>query len=75
MDYDDLDPYHTVDLFVGVRDEAGRWDAGIFARNLFDEDEKIRAQAPGLHRREPTGYQGFDLVAPRLLGARMSWNF
>ena len=75
MDIDDLDPYQTVDLFLGVRSESGQWDVGLFARNLFDEDEVIRAAAPGLHRRQPTGYQAVDVVPQRLVGVRATYQF
>ena len=70
-----LDAYQTVDLFLGIRSESQAWDVGIFARNLFDEDQIIRGNSPGLHCREPTGYQAVDVVAPRLVGVRPSYNF
>ena len=71
----DLDAYQTVDLFLGVRDAAQSWDVSLFARNLFDEDEIIRAASLGLHRQEPTGYQAVDAAAPRLVGIRATYNF
>lgn len=74
-DIDDLDAYQTVDLFLGVRDDAQTWDVGLFARNLFDEDEIVRAASAGLHRQQPTGYQAVDVVAPRLVGVRVSYSF
>lgn len=74
-DIDDLDAYQTVDLFLGVRDESHAWDIGLFARNLFDEDEIVRGASAGLHRQQPTGYQAIDVVAPRLVGVRASYNF
>jgi iron complex outermembrane receptor protein len=75
VDIDDLDAYQTVDLYVGVRSESRQWDVGVFARNLFDEDEIIRAGAPGLHRRLPTGYQAVDVVPQRLIGLKATYNF
>jgi iron complex outermembrane receptor protein len=74
-DIDDLDAYQTVDLFLGVRAQSGTWDVGLFARNLFDEEEIIRAGAPGLHRKQPTGYQAVDVVPQRLVGLKASYNF
>jgi outer membrane receptor protein involved in Fe transport len=75
VDIDDLDAYQTVDLYVGVRSDSRQWDVGVFARNLFDEDEIIRAGAPGLHRRQPTGYQAVDVVPQRLIGLKATYNF
>ena len=70
-----LDAYQTVDLFLGVRSESREWDVSLFARNLFDEDEIIRAAAPGLHRRQPTGYQTVDVVPQRLVGVKATYRF
>lgn len=75
VDIDDLEPYHVFDLFMGIRASSQQWDVSIFARNLFDEDEIIRGSSLGLHRGLPTGYQAVDVVAPRLIGLRASYNF
>ena len=75
VDIENLDAYQTVDLFLGIRSESRSWDVSIFARNLFDEDEIVRGNSPGLHRREPTGYQAVDVVPPRILGVKASYNF
>jgi iron complex outermembrane recepter protein len=75
VDIDGLDAYQTLDLFLGIRAESQQWDIGLFARNLFDEDQIIRGNAPGLHRQEPTGYQAVDVVSPRLIGLTASYNF
>jgi len=71
----DLNAYQTVDLFLGVRSESRTWDVSLFARNLFDEEEIIRAAAPGLHRKQPTGYQAVDMVPQRLVGIRATYQF
>jgi len=70
-----LDAYHTVDLYLGLRAASNQWDINLFARNLFNEEEIIRATAIGLHRRQPTGYQSIDVVAQRLVGIKASYNF
>jgi iron complex outermembrane receptor protein len=70
-----LDAYQTIDLYLGIRSESRQWDIGLFARNLFDEEEIIRATAPGLHRRQPTGYQPIDVVSQRLVGIKASYQF
>lgn len=74
-DIGNLDSYQTVDLYLGVRSESRQWDIGLFARNLFDEEEIVRATAPGLHRRQPTGYQSIDVVPQRLVGITASYQF
>jgi len=74
-DIDNLGAYQVFDLFVGIRSASHQWDVNIFARNLFDEDKIIRASSPGLHRRQPTGYQSVDVVAPRLIGLSARFNF
>jgi len=70
-----LDAYQTLDLYLGVRSDSRTWDVGLFARNLFDEEEIVRATAPGLHRRTPTGYQAIDVVPQRLIGLKASYRF
>lgn len=70
-----LDAYHTVNLFLGVRSNTNQWDVNVFAQNLFNEEEIIRATAIGLHRKRPTGYQSIDVVPQRLLGIKASYHF
>ncbi len=38
MFYQEFDSYSVFNLFTGVRDEAGKWDVNVWAKNLFDED-------------------------------------
>lgn len=75
MDIGVLDSYQTVDLYLGMRSESREWDAGFFVRNLFDEEEIVRATAPGLHRKQPTGYQSIDVVPQQTMGFKVSYNF
>ena len=75
MDIGTLDAYHTLDVYLGIRSESRAWDASLFVRNLFDEEEIIRATAPGLHRKLPTGYQAIDVVGQQLVGFKVSYNF
>lgn len=75
VDIDGLDPYQTFDLYLGVRDVSGRWDVGLFARNVFDEDEIIRGESPTTVRRQPTGYQLVDVVPERAIGLNASYHF
>jgi outer membrane receptor for monomeric catechols len=75
VDIDGLDPYQTFDLYLGLRDVSGRWDVGLFARNVFDEDEIIRGESPTTVRRQPTGYQLVDVVPERAIGLNASYHF
>ena len=75
-DIDDVDPYHIVNLYLGVREE--QWNVELYATNLFDE-EALRAgggtEATPLLRREPTGYGQRFLVAGRRIGLAASYRW
>jgi iron complex outermembrane receptor protein len=75
-DLDGVDPYHIVNLYLGVR--AQQWNLELFARNLFDE-EALRAgggtSATQQVRREPTGYGTRYLVAGRRIGVSASYRW
>lgn len=75
MDIGTLDAYQTIDLYLGIRSDSRQWDIGLFVRNLFDEEEIIRAAAPGLHRKQLTGYQAVDVVPQRLVGLKATYQF
>lgn len=75
LDISDLDPYQTIDLYLGIRSDSRQWDLSLFARNLFDEEEIIRGTPIGLHRRLPTGYQAVDVVPQRVLGLKAAYRF
>ena len=72
----DVDPYQTVNLYLGVREE--QWNVELFATNLFDE-EALRAgggtEATPLVRQEPTGYGQRFPVAGRRVGVSASYRF
>jgi len=70
-----LDSYQTFDVYLGARSESRTWDVGLFARNIFDEEEIVRANPAGVHRRQLTGYQAVDLVPQRLLGLKATFRF
>lgn len=73
-DVNDVDPYHIVNLYLGVREE--QWNVELFATNLFDE-EAVRGatEATPLLRREPTGYGQRFLVAGRRIGLAASYRW
>ena len=72
----DVDPYHTVNLYLGVREE--QWNVELFTTNLFDE-EALRAgggtEATPLVRQQPTGYGQRFPVAGRRVGVSASYRF
>ena len=75
-DIDNVDPYHMVNMYLGVREE--QWNVELFATNLFDE-EALRAgggtEATALVRREPTGYGLRFLVPGRRIGVSASYRW
>jgi iron complex outermembrane receptor protein len=75
-DLDDVDPYHIVNLYLGVRVE--HWDVELFSTNVFDE-EALRGgggtEATPLVRQEPTGYGWRFPVAGRRIGVSASYRF
>jgi iron complex outermembrane receptor protein len=68
----DLDPYHNVHLYLGVR--AEQWNVELFARNLFDE-EALRGgnTSTAQVRRRSTGYGTRYLVPGRRIGVTASY--
>lgn len=41
---EDLDSYATLDVFFGLRSEAGTWDANLWVKNLFDASAELKTQ-------------------------------
>jgi iron complex outermembrane receptor protein len=70
----DLDAYHIVNLYLGVRAEG--WNVELFARNLFDE-EALRGGAENTSqvRRRPTGYGTRYVIPGRRIGLTASYRW
>ncbi len=79
------DSYGLINLFLGVRDNGGNWDIGLFARNLTNTEKllgqgttdiatpPIAQSALGLAR--SSGYRSVTVTPRRELGVtlRMDW--
>lgn len=56
---DDVDAYNILNLYTGVRDPEGTWEAMLYGKNILDTEEVISREAnPG-----SLSYTGVDAVA------------
>lgn len=69
------DSYGIVNLFIGVRDAGGSWEASVWANNLFDKDAEITKTAEEVMNGIGTGYRQADIIAERTLGFTARYNF
>jgi len=67
--------YATLNLFVGVRDNAGTWEASVFANNLFDRDAETTKTAEEVMNGMDTGYRQADIIPERTFGLTARYNF
>jgi outer membrane receptor protein involved in Fe transport len=67
--------YGLFNLFVGVRDVAGVWEASLWASNLFDKEAELTKTAGEVEGGEFTGYRQADIVSPRAIGLTARYNF
>jgi iron complex outermembrane receptor protein len=73
-DLGDLDTYHTLDAFLGIRTE--KWNVELFASNLFDEEAIVTGSAntaPVANR--PTGYATRYPIPSRRIGLSASYRW
>ena len=66
--------YGLVNLQLGVRSDSGRWEAGLWARNLLDKNyfTALNAPAGGVFG---TGYVVGTVGDPRTFGATLKLSF
>jgi iron complex outermembrane receptor protein len=78
--------YSLVNVYGGVREHTGRWDVGLFVRNLFDTREALIQGASdiatptdspvaGLGIGSSTGYRAVNLTERREVGATARYSF
>jgi outer membrane receptor protein involved in Fe transport len=67
--------YATLNLFMGVRDNAGTWEASVFANNLFDRDAETTKTAEEVMNGMDTGYRQADIIPERTFGLTARYNF
>jgi iron complex outermembrane receptor protein len=72
----ELGGFATFDLHLGARDPGATWDVSIFARNLFDREATVSAQA-GFRdfNGNLTGYQKMNIIRQRLIGISGTYRF
>lgn len=68
--------YGLFNLYAGVRDNAGAWEASFWATNLFDKDAEItktpfEVDSGG----QDTGYRQANVVQERAIGLTARYNF
>jgi len=76
--------YALLDLFVGLRDPGRRWEASVFAKNIFD-NRTVLSQGTdyltgttgltSLGNGGNSGYRSFSTVAPREFGFSLRYSF
>ncbi len=69
------DSYSVVNLYTGVRDSAGVWEASVWATNLFDEDADITKFPAEVYNAELTGYRQANIIPERAFGVTGRYNF
>jgi outer membrane receptor protein involved in Fe transport len=67
--------YGLFNVFVGVRDVAGIWEASLWATNLFDKEAELTKRSPEVVGGGLTGYRQADIVSPRAIGLTARYNF
>jgi iron complex outermembrane receptor protein len=66
--FDDLDPYALVNLYTGIRDPEGRWDVGLFVKNLFKTTKTLTRTNPLATSYQQLGFGGFGPTGPIFTG-------
>ncbi len=78
--------YTLVNLFLGVRDDEGKWDVGVYSRNLFNTTQIVAqgiADVPvdtsfaflGIPTSTSSGYRSFGLTQRREFGLTARYSF
>ncbi|GIX31284.1 MAG: TonB-dependent receptor [Porticoccaceae bacterium] len=72
--FDDVDAYNLLNLYAGLRDPGGRWEAMLYVKNLFDVDKVTSRDIDP----ESLAFTGIDALAQRAvasLGGRLVSNY
>jgi iron complex outermembrane receptor protein len=72
-----FDGYTTVNLYTGLRSADNKWDVGIWAKNLFDEDKRNFQTSSDQYDKALSGgsYTQTNIVKERVIGATARYNF
>jgi outer membrane receptor protein involved in Fe transport len=69
------DSYGVLNLYTGVRDNAGVWEASVWATNLFDKDADITKFPAEVSNGQLTGYRQANIIPERAFGVTGRYNF
>jgi len=67
--------YGLFNVFVGVRDVAGIWEASLWSTNVFDKEAEVTKTAGEVEGGLVTGYRQANVTSPRAIGVTARYNF
>jgi len=67
--------YALFNLYAGVRDNAGVWEANVWATNLFDREAEISKTPVEVYNGQNAGYRQANVVPERAIGLTAKYNF
>ncbi len=90
-DLDDVDSYNILNLYTGVRDADGKWEAMLYAKNVADveevltrgatpEDVSVQVLQPPTFtsasgETRSSGYRAISMTREREIGLNFRYNF
>lgn len=80
-EFTEIDSYGLLNLYVGVRDNAGAWDVQLFVKNLTDEQETTSyedleaGEGGSLWAALGSGYHEVQMTPRREMGINVRYNF
>jgi iron complex outermembrane receptor protein len=76
-----VDSYSLVNLYLGLRSDAGAWEVSAFAKNALDEDTLTFIGDQEVNSFSlattfgPSGYRSFGRIAEREIGLSLRYSF
>ncbi|QIG81952.1 TonB-dependent receptor [Sphingosinithalassobacter tenebrarum] len=58
-EFDDVDSYGLLNVFLGLRDAEGGWEVSLYAKNLLDETTVLTRTDPRFTSYQQLGFGGF----------------
>lgn len=90
-DFDEVDSYNILNLYTGIRDADGKWEAMLYAKNVADVEEVLTRNASpesvGVQVLQPptftsaagatrtSGYRAISMTPEREIGLNFRYNF
>jgi iron complex outermembrane receptor protein len=90
LSYDDVRRYGLLNLYAGVRGQAGRWEVSLYAKNVANVDRAVTRGSPAatsFQELQPPAFRttaganftsAYNIVTstpPREIGITARWNF